>query len=321
MTTKNVSLARAALLLQPEIEVCPSREPGHRNHEVAPAIAHQSLDAAFVVALAGPAIPIPDQVMRQEAAEQLGPDPRPIGLNARHQAFVIVVEDRGRHAAKERKGMHMAINPSLGRGCLKRPNITGVAVRQVEGEEMGLLFNAADHHHGLTEIGLSMAGRMAQRHEHLPPTPLLFAHVILDDRIAAGEAVLISQPLKDPLGRMPLLAVPSLILAQPLVDDGGKSVQLRPLDRRRSAVARRHGKAQHLLHAVTRDPEMLRRRSRAHALRTGKPHLPIEFHGENPPALPVTRKGKGGRLLRRPQQASPAATVADYCSAAYNCSD
>ena len=137
--------------------------------------------------------------------------------------------------------------------------MAGVAVRQVEGEEVRLLFNAADHHHGLAKVSLRMTRRMAQRHEHLATPALLFAHVILDDPIAAREAMLVAEPLKDPLGRMALLAVPSLILDQPLVDDGGKSVQLGPLDRRRPAVARRHRKAQHLLHAVARDPEMLRR--------------------------------------------------------------
>jgi len=56
----------------------------------------------------------------------------------------------------------------------------------------------------------------------------------------------------------------------------------------------------------------------AHALSTRQPNLPIQIHAENPPALPVTRKGKGGRLLRRPQQAHPAATVADFCTAVLN---
>jgi len=127
----------------------------------------------------------------------------------------------------------------------------------------------------------------------------------------------ITQPLKDPLGRVPLLAVPPLIFDQPLVDDRSKSVQLRSLDDHRPAVARRDRKAQHLLNAVARDPKMLRRSPSTHAPRTGKAHLSIKFHGENPPALPVARKGKGGRFLRRPQQASPTATVADYCSADY----
>ena len=60
---------------------------------------------------------------------------------------------------------------------------------------------------------------------------------------------------------------------------------------------------------------MPRRLSLAHALGTGQPHFPIQVHGENPPTLPVARKGKGGRLLRRPQQAHPAATMADFRTA------
>jgi hypothetical protein len=89
---------------------------------------------------------------------------------------------------------------------------------------MCLLFDTADHHHGPAKIGLSVAGRMCQRHKHLPSTPLLFAHVILDDRIAAREAMLITEPLKDPLGRVPRLAAPPLILDQPLVEDRRKPV-------------------------------------------------------------------------------------------------
>src|SRR6056297_1990517 len=60
---------------------------------------------------------------------------------------------------------------------------------------------------------------------------------------------------------------------------------------------------------------MPRRLTLAHALSAGQPNLPIQIHSENPPTLPVTRKGKGGRLLRRPQQAHPAATVADFRTA------
>src|SRR6056297_2809548 len=60
---------------------------------------------------------------------------------------------------------------------------------------------------------------------------------------------------------------------------------------------------------------MPRRLTLAHALSAGQPNLPIQIHSENPPTLPVTRKGKGGRLLRRPQKAHPAATVADFRTA------
>ena len=60
---------------------------------------------------------------------------------------------------------------------------------------------------------------------------------------------------------------------------------------------------------------MPRRLTLAHALSTGQPNLPIQIHSENPPALPVTRKGKGGRLLHRPQQAHPAGTVVNFRTA------
>jgi len=57
---------------------------------------------------------------------------------------------------------------------------------------------------------------------------------------------------------------------------------------------------------------MTRSFSLAHPLGTGQSNFTIQVHGENPPAPPVARKGKGGRLLRRPQQGHTAATVADF---------
>jgi hypothetical protein len=70
---------------------------------------------------------------------------------------------------------------------------------------------------------------------------LLFANVILDDGVAAGEPVLVPQPIKNPLGRVTLLAVLASVIAQPLVDDLDKPVQLRPLDRRRPPIPRYPG--------------------------------------------------------------------------------
>ncbi|CUH40056.1 hypothetical protein JSE7799_02785 [Jannaschia seosinensis] len=156
---------------------------------------------------------------------------------------------------------------------------------------------------------------MRQRHEHLSAAPLALPHVVLHDRIAAGETMLIAEPFEQPLRRVPLLAMDLAIAIQPAVDDPGEPVQLRPLHGRRSPVSWRNRERQHLLNAVARNPEVMRRRPLAHALRTGQSHLTIQVHGENPPALPAAREGKGGRLLRRPQQAHPAATVADFCTA------
>jgi putative transposase len=60
---------------------------------------------------------------------------------------------------------------------------------------------------------------------------------------------------------------------------------------------------------------MARRRALAHPVPTGQTNLPIKLHGEYTPALPAAGKGQSGRLLRRPQRAYPAATVADFCTA------
>ena len=105
-----------------------------------------------------------------------------------------------------------------------------------------------------------------------------------------------------------------MILEQPPVDDLGETIQLRPPDRRCSPIPRRNRKAHDLLHAVARNPKITRRSPLAHAVSTGKTHLPIQIHGENTPALPVARKGQSGRLLRRPQRNYPAATVEDFCT-------
>jgi hypothetical protein len=63
--------------------------------------------------------------------------------------------------------MDVAIHPGLGHRRRIGPHIAAVAVRQIEHEEVRLLLHAADHHHRLAEIGLRMARRMRQRHEHL----------------------------------------------------------------------------------------------------------------------------------------------------------
>ncbi len=74
-----------------------------------------------------------------------------------------------------------------------------------------------------------MARRLRQRHEHLPVTAFIAPHVVLDDRVAAGEAVLLLQAFEYPLGRVPLLARRRSVRCQDAVDDANKSVQLRAL--------------------------------------------------------------------------------------------
>src|SRR3546814_14856041 len=82
----------------------------------------------------------------------------------------------------------------------------GIRVRQVHGKEVRLALDPGDHHQGLAEIHLRMAGIVGQRHEDLAAAQPPLAHVVLDDGIAALEAMLVAQPLVDPFGSVPLFS-------------------------------------------------------------------------------------------------------------------
>ena len=79
---------------------------------------------------------------------------------------------------------------------------------------MDLALDATDDADGFTKVCLSMPWWMHQRHEHLlrplPPT----RHVVLHNRDAACEAVLVPKPLEDPLSRMPLLLRARLVIPE-----------------------------------------------------------------------------------------------------------
>jgi hypothetical protein len=111
---------------------------------------------------------------------------------------------------------------------------------------------------------------------------------------------------------MSLLAVPAEILLQPLVNKAGKAIQFGPFDLGRPLISGRDRKAHHLLHARRRYPKMKSCSSFAHAVTARKAHLPIKFHAENTPALPVARKWQSFTL---PQQGYPATSVANFCTA------
>ena len=113
-------------------------------------------------------------------------------------------------------------------------------MRQIEGQEVYLPRHAADHRHRLAEVHLGMTRWMHQRNEHLPrPAPAL-ADIVLNDRVAAGEPVLVSKPLEYLLRRVPLLAVRAPILFEDPVDDAREWIELRSPRRAAPSVARRH---------------------------------------------------------------------------------
>ena len=239
----------------------------------------QTLHGSLVVALAGTSVPVPDDVVREKSTEQPRPAARPVMLDPRHQAPVVVVEHRQWDRAEERERVHVPVDPCLGRRRGVRPDVRRVALRQVESEEMDLALDPADERPRFAEIGLPMPRRMNQRHVHLPAPAMMLAHVVLHDGVPAGEAVLVAKTLEDPLRGVPLLAM--LVLAippQPLVDESGKPIELRTAHRRRAPVPRRNAEREHLPHALARDPEMARRRALAHRVPARQTDLAIQLH-------------------------------------------
>ena len=194
--------------------------------------------------------------MGQKAAEQRRPLARAVGQNLRHQAAVVVVDDRLRHSPEEGEGMDMAVHPRFGHRRRIGVNIARIAVRQIEHEEVRLLLHAADHHSRLAEIGLRMAWRMRQRHEHLLAAPRPVAHVVLDDRVAAGKPMFVTKAIKNALGRMTLLARDRTVRLKPLIDDRDERVQLRASHRSLPPIAGRNRIRHHLANRVARYAKM-----------------------------------------------------------------
>jgi hypothetical protein len=149
-----------------------------------------------------------------------------------------------------------------------------------------LAHHPADLTERLAEVHLRMARRVCQRHEHLPRPPLLLTDIVGDNGDAAGEAVLITQPLENPLRRVPLLPDPSLILFENLVDDRDERIQLRPRRWALSPIPRRHRMLQNLGNRLAIDPKMTRHRPLTHPVNMARSaHPPVKLHRIHLPAL------------------------------------
>ena len=177
-----------------------------------------------------------------------------------------------------------------------------VRVRQIECEKVNLAFDALDDADGLAKVHLGMARRMHQRHEHLlrslPPT----GHVVLHDRDAAREAVLVAKPFENPLRRMLLLLRPAFVVRQDIVDGRNVRAQLRLRRRPRPPITRRNRKRHHLGDRPRINPKPPRRRPLAQSLNLNRiSNLRIELHLLHPSPFAVAGTGlpTAGFLLRR----------------------
>ena len=188
----------------------------------------------------------------------------------------------------------MAVEEGLGRLPRIGLHEPDVGMRQDQAEEGDLLAKAPDLDHRLAEVDLGMARRVMQRNEGLAHRLPLRADVVLDDRVAAREPVLVPQTLEDPMRRVPLLArhLRGPVRLKDRVDDAGEALQLRTPDRLRPPIPRRRRIAQHLLHRAAVDPEPPRRFPVAQTLIDNRqPNRRIELHAVHPPPLAKTDKG------------------------------
>ena len=160
--------------------------PRNRHEEVPPDEADQPLDLALVVALARPAEPVLEQIVRLQLREDARSLPLSIAQDAGNRQLGVVVQDGAGDAAEERNRRVVAIAERRGR--LRRIGLheAGVTVGKVEGKEVDLARHTADHRHRLAEVRLGVARGVMQGHEHLarPKPPL--TDIVLHDGVAAG---------------------------------------------------------------------------------------------------------------------------------------
>ena len=280
----------AAKLFEVGVQCLPTRIAWHWYEEVAPHIPDQVLDLALVVPLAGSPEPVGEQVVGLELGEDAGALAPSATKDAGDGELRVVVEDALRHSAEEVERSVMPVTERLRRLRGEGLDEAGIAMRQVEGQEVRLPLDSSDLHEGLTEIGLCVTRRMHEGYEHLLRTQPALSHVILHDRVAAHEPVLVTKPLQDSLRRVTLLPGPGLVILQDPVDHSGVRIELGPGCRPAPPVAWRKRERQHLAHRVPVQPEDTRRLADAHSFDVADtPDAQVEFHLVHTPGLPSVR--------------------------------
>src|SRR5262245_1321834 len=319
MAAQTVSHSTAAAFQQMGVQRLKALEHRDGYEEVPSRIADEPFDFAFVVALATPAEPVLEQVVRL----QIGERPRALQLavteDARNRDLGVVVQDRLRHTPEERERPNVAVAEGFRRLRRIGHHQAGVAVRQVHRKEVDLALYATDDADRFAEVGLRMSRRMHQRNEHLlsPLTPA--GHVILHNRDATRKAVFVPKPLENPLRRVLLLLRSRLVVPENALDHWNKWIKLRLRRRLLAHITRWHRELHHLVHGPWIDPEPAGRRTLAQALNANRmPHLQIEIHVLHPPPPADSRqKAICCRSFTPALPEDPAASMRDYCSGAY----
>ena len=158
MTAQPIAEPAAAVVEQLRIQRCEARRSRHRHQVIASDEADQPFDLAFVVALAGTAEPVGEQVVRLQLAEHQRPLARSVAQDPGYGNPGVVVQNRVRHFAEEAERRSVARTERFRR--LRRIGLheAGITVRQVHREEVDLPFHTADLRQRLAEVDLRMSG-------------------------------------------------------------------------------------------------------------------------------------------------------------------
>jgi hypothetical protein len=134
--------------------------------------------------------------------------------------LAVVVADPRRHAAEEGEGAGMALVEGLRAFPGEEATEAGVAGRQRQDEQGGLIPHAGDDHPGAAEVHLALAGRVEQRHEDLGLGLLVGADGIADDAGAPRVALLVAQALIDTSSGVTLLGRCLAVVVDELLQNG-----------------------------------------------------------------------------------------------------
>ena len=149
-------------MLQVGIQRLEIREGRYGHQKVAAHVAHQALHLTLVIALAGAAEPVVEQVVGLQLGEGTGALATAVPQNPGHGQLGVVVQNALGHPAQEGESGDMAVQERL--GGLRRVSLdeAAVAMGQVQDEAVGFLFHPADDHQGLAKVALGVARRMGR---------------------------------------------------------------------------------------------------------------------------------------------------------------
>src|SRR5690606_34712276 len=141
---------------------------------------------------------------------------------ALHGGTGVIQDHFGRHSSEVLEGPSQAVQERLGAAVGIEPDEDVGAVGQPGTEHPHLTGLPLDHHLGLAPVRLHRlrpGERKRQVHLRRLHQPLPLADILPHRALAAGEAVLLTEPLIDPSGCVPLLGLHMAVFFEPPVDD------------------------------------------------------------------------------------------------------